>query len=774
MRLFYSFYLIVCLTASGFSQKLLEVTDLDTEIWKESIKNQFQLRRDSIDLSRYEWKESLVKLAAFQGEYCIKNNTESHLQKSSRYKTITDRGNAQGVENAHLYEIIIRIDFKKHKFQQEKDVLAAFNALLLKNKTYVSYLSSKSNVEAGVFAKFSSDVLYTVIVIGSKPVFTADLKTPKNYYNIKTRSSDSKNVCDQCIKKLESMPKDISYDLVVREGQIYFVITNKEWFYKLFNHKMDGLAVDIVLKKQYPCDNPNVTTNSPVSNGLLLKPVFSKELYDNATTNERGNVFVSLGAVPSAWLNEDYELNVLIMQDNILCQYGTFFQIPFDDWQILDLDFDLNLSNKKGNLESTIGKNMTFIVPFEQGKSTFDSLDLKPLTDSLSLAHYNIKKIEIVAYSSVEGTKKINLDLQQKRAKSIVQAIQSYQPKNIEAQISTAENWTEFYADVQKSSKAFLATKDEDEIRNYLNTNRVEELDNILKNHRKAVINIQLERKQFYVDLNEEVILTLLNDSSFNSSDEKYHLIDEVFLRHNIALNLFLAQAVKNKLNWSPEAKTKIVINSFLLDSTQLSNSVDEVSDYLAHNSQSPMIQYNYYVLKLLEWKKMLLTVDVPKNLKQQLISNKLVEVSKLNHLRLNFSILEATHYNEQQNYGMKNESVNNLIKLLPQMNLDDDEKFRVAKFLAKNHQHTLAMKLIQDRTMVYNVHEDLLFLFINLSIIDDKIIQKSDYRAVLANASVVNKERFCTLFNSSLNGGITFQLLQNKHLKRSYCEICQ
>ena len=621
---------------------------------------------------------------------------------------------------------------------------------------------------------FLDEILYVVVVVASKPVFTNDFKTPKNYYNINTRAEDKNGVCPKCIQKLEAMPKDISYDLTIIDGTIYFAITNQEWFYKLFKHKMDGVAVDIVLKNQFPCDNPNVETRSPVSNGYLLKPMFTKEMYKLASRNDRGNVFVPVGKVPEIWRDQEYELNVLILQSNILSQYGTFFQVRFDDWEMIEMPFDLSINSSKGDLEMSIQREMTFVVPFDLGKSTFNAQDLKPLADSLKLARYNITHFEVLAYSSVEGSKKVNLELQQSRAQSIINAIQSYQPKKITSRIQTAENWTEFYTDITTTSKAYLATKSEDEIRSYLNTNRIEEIDALLSKHRKAIIKVQLERKQLYTQLDEATIIQMLNDSSLNQGDDKYQLIDEIFLTEDPSLLQFLNDKVRGNLSWSPEARAKLVISEYLLDSSFFETCLNEMSGFIVEKNSSPMLQYNYYTIKLLDWKMNLYTSEIPKVLKQQLYINKSIDPISLNRLKLNYNILEAAYYTHLQKYDLKKENVNQVLKLIPQMELNDEDRFRIAKFLASHHQYKAALDLLSTRTKASDVHEDLLFLYINLSIIEDKIVQKPEYRATLANAAVVNKERFCNLFNSSFKGGITFQLLQNIYLKRSYCEICE
>jgi hypothetical protein len=56
---------------------------------------------------------------------------------------------------------------------------------------------------------------------------------------------------------------------------------------------------------------------------------------------------------------------------------------------------------------------------------------------------------------------------------------------------------------------------------------------------------------------------------------------------------------------------------------------------------------------------------------------------------------------------------------------------------------------------------------------IDKRLTQTDAYRTVMLNAVNQNKERYCRLFNPSLEDGVTFQLLEDEYLKSTYCENC-
>ena len=85
-----------------------------------------------------------------------------------------------------------------------------------------------------------------------------------------------------------------------------------------------------------------------------------------------------------------------------------------------------------------------------------------------------------------------------------------------------------------------------------------------------------------------------------------------------------------------------------------------------------------------------------------------------------------------------------------------------------------LAVDLLEAKSRRIDIDEDLLFYYLNLTMINKQLTQDQDYRTVLLNAFNMNPERFCTLFNSIENGGVTFQLLEDEYLRTTYCESCQ
>src|SRR6185295_10867743 len=61
--------------------------------------------------------------------------------------------------------------------------------------------------------------------------------------------------CENCRNIIESRPPEVLFGISISEtGDIYFSMTNKEWFNKIFESGSSGITVDLVASDRYNCD----------------------------------------------------------------------------------------------------------------------------------------------------------------------------------------------------------------------------------------------------------------------------------------------------------------------------------------------------------------------------------------------------------------------------------------------------------------------------------------------------------------------------------------
>jgi len=337
-------------------------------------------------------------------------------------------------------------------------------------------------------------------------VFYTSILFSQNTYNIKLVTNANYNKCSSCINLLNNKPQEINFGIEVDvDNNILLLSNSAEWFFNLIKKKKDGIALDIVLKSDFDCSSiPNFNFES-VSLGYLMKPIYKKELQKKSIISKYDELMINLGKLPEQFIGQEYEINMLILQDSYLCNYHTVINIPSYKWNLLDMGlytdtitYKTNTGTNSSNNKDirTYSKKMKFTIPFEKDKITYSSEDIKPLYDSLNISDFIIKRISIRAYSSVEGDKEYNLKLQKGRAESIVKALQTFQPEQIGRNITTSENWMEFYQSIKGTEFESLSELTKQQIKEKLNNKTyAQKLESILSRQRKAVIEINFEKR---------------------------------------------------------------------------------------------------------------------------------------------------------------------------------------------------------------------------------------------------------------------------------------
>ena len=139
----------------------------------------------------------------------------------------------------------------------------------------------------------------------------------------------------------------------------------------------------------------------------------------------------------------------------------------------------------------------------------------------------------------------------------------------------------------------------------------------------------------------------------------------------------------------------------------------------------------------------------------------------------VNYHIVKAEEDARKNNHKGKDSSVNYVLKSYQNLILSDFDYLSIAQFFTYYSNIYDAIHTIEDKVNNITVDEDLLFYYLNLTITKEELTQTEEYRTVMLNAINMNKKRFCSLYNSALKKGVTFQLLEDEFLRATYCENC-
>ena len=328
----------------------------------------------------------------------------------------------------------------------------------------------------------------------------AELKVPFNTKSKKLKDADPRH-CKNCANFKDY--ENLHTGLYVENGKVYLEYSNIRYLKKLLKRPTDGLAVDIVQKEQYGSSDYNIMDNSVRNKGVMLKVIkkdklFAKNLVpldDPKKKNKKPNKLrVEMGVFPKG-IGEDYELNLLIIQDGYVCKTVLRSYMENTDNEsgapIEMLPMPESLAAIKPPFEpKSESALLTFNVPFEKNKSEFKQEDVKPFVDALHEPDFNIDGLYIYAYSSIEGDSVTNAKLQHKRAESVTKVLEQMQHNKISPIIVTNDSWGLFQLEMEDGKFDYLTKLSKHEAINKINHTKglAEELESNLAKERFAQV----------------------------------------------------------------------------------------------------------------------------------------------------------------------------------------------------------------------------------------------------------------------------------------------
>ncbi|PHS08103.1 MAG: hypothetical protein COA88_07355 [Kordia sp.] len=607
----------------------------------------------------------------------------------------------------------------------------------------------------------------------------------QNNFDIIFPQNNREQLCQRCTQTFTKKSKEVKFSIVKdKSNNLFFEVNDKKWFTQLFKNSGDGIAIDIVSKKRYDCTI--VELEDKQLKGHLLKPVYASALKRGLRPSGTNKFKVRVGVLPKSFANDnELEYNILFLNDKNLCRYQTLFNLDSYAWDLLDMGMYLESLTYKTKLGASKGgegytlkhKTLKFIIPFEKNKSEYSQEDIKPLYDSLQLTDFTIKKINIKAYASVEGNLKRNIELQEQRANSIAKALQSFQKSTIINEVSSSENWVEFLNDVSDTKYASFKKLSKSEIKRKLVGEVSKELEIYLKKHRKAVVSLELEKKDKFKDKSANELLSLFKVSIANDN------VDEVTEIQNSLFEKLKNQEISpdflDKMNLPQQVKYARNLNNnsvykYFMEERNLLISMNELERLEKLTPKDGKVKYNLSVLKFTLWRANYQPVDAIA-FKKQILGLKQFGISQtlIQRMLINYHIVKSEKYMRKRDYTNKDKAVAYILKNYKKITLSDFDYLSLSQYLTYYSNYKNAIELLEKKVRSISVDEDLLFYYLNMTLIDNELTKKADYRTIMLNAINMNKERYCKLFNSKDDGGVTFQLLDNEYLRKTYCENC-
>lgn len=791
-NIFLLFFLFLFIAAkSQQPDDAIKIKKIDVLFLEKLLAEKINEQRKNEQLNKLKIDAKLTEIAFDQTEYNLKTGTPDIIQNNKKKETLPNRitffeamhGNA--AENATKIPLELKV-----KIEGEKDRRSLHTYQELVDFAVASWMkdkASKTNILTPTFYTIGTGIsvdkkekaIYINQIYATEPfILPQGVPFVKDDYKIEPYN---KTKCNDLERGFSYLPELMSDNIFFRNGEIFFYFHDLALLKKVLKDNKDGIALDIISKTQFECGSGNKFYPSKLHTGIMLPPIYKSQLFSKNPLEKDNQIEVSLGPIPSFVDTNTTEFNLLIIKDNCLCNTIIYNSLGGENLKSLGLSLILDTLSVSKQADS-VTSVLKFTIPFDKNKSYYKKEDIKPFLDSLNLKKYDLKKIEVFAYSSIEGKMKENIKLQEKRAKSIIEAIQNYNLKNVETAISTEENWGGFFESLKGSPyESDFAKLSKEEIRKLVNSDTLNyNLEPYLEDQRNAKIVLTVEK----IYMNDELIKVLpqrykealkkkeydkalLYQSVIFSNIENGKIDKEIlseikipFFKETIRLNNNLIA-----FRWlNAESKNKDSLNNYLLRDIVTQLRIDPTNPYLL---------YNKTTLDLLLWTEKYERVKDPKFLLKDIkaLYNVGLENWRISQLLLNYHIIAADYYYETMKFEDRDRSLNEVKKILLQSQLNRDQTYQIAEYFIFQMRINWTIELMKPWAEKPTIDEDFLFTFLSAAIYNKKLVPEKEYLLFMQKAKTLNKERFCKLFGYP---NMSFQLLKDVSVKNMYCQSCE
>ncbi|MFI5219471.1 MAG: hypothetical protein ACHQNT_08265 [Bacteroidia bacterium] len=591
--------------------------------------------------------------------------------------------------------------------------------------------------------------------------------------------------CSSCQILIEKMPKEVLFGIQINsDGEVYFAMNDKNWFDKIFKNNSYGVSVDLISKERYNCSK-QTSVKAGIPKGLMLQAKYKNALLESSSELYNNGIFTKIGNIPLSLVGKEIEGNLVILYTNKICYYTNFVDIERDMWQLLPMGFFTDtLLNEYINVE--VDKDDFFLysskidieIPFTKGSSTFDFSYLKKYYNSINLSSSSIKKVEIRAYSSIEGPETVNKELMSKRAESMIVALKKYQLSIERINVITAENWLDFFKDIKGTKFENLSPLSKLEIKQKLTDAKLlSEAEPILARHRKVVAILYLENKTHFSTESDSSILKQFNKAiAAKEISNSQNILKEIANRiidKKLPIEFIRRIEVPNSKEYSPLLNDR-EIYKYILKETYEYEALENLLEIRKLDSINGKLNYNICVMRFFLWQfsddslsKVLLPGEI-ENLNKQGISDILSK-----RMEINYYILKSEDQMRAFDYEGKDSSLNKIRIIYRHISSTDEDTYSLAKYYSFYSHFEWAQEIIEPIVGNVNINEDLLFYYLNLLFFQPDTYFTDKFKKATLNAINLNTKRFCNFFNPCDKGGASMQLLEYEEINELYCSEC-
>ena len=747
------------------------------------------------------------------------------VNSPSHYKNII-------TANYQITGLSVNIDYEKKRiYAVQKFAKVNFKYVFNENKSmflYSNYISP--------------------ITIESHKQMNWDKYKEKYPYKIKPLNKKS----PEYNKGIKVLNKSAGFQrLKVVHNSIYLEMNlNADGLVNFLSKNKDGLAIEYINYLPFDCGNDQYYSRPSRRNGksqlsdTLLFPVYRKDLMKGFKPKRKStgsrikaelrkkdkerNLFqkiidgynmpyypdkfkYKLAKIPKNIEWGYYEMNLVYIKNKQIYRVQHFNGICGEFYEEFN---KLDFTSEFGDITfMPIAKkrDLNFNFHFKRGSSSYNYQDLKPVLDSLTEDAFIVLSAKVDAYSSVEGSEKKNKEIQQKRAKSIIEALESKQSTKIHPTINTHTNWPLFHTQIKEIDQlSSLRTLDSVEILKKLKDKEfIKSIEPFLSKQRIAKIDIKT-----VFDLNDSTLPYLIQQKYIyhqnimkikkkNYDNFIAKNLSDTLLRQEMkdstlheldtlkSIQLFAFNKIKsgdwdisfiNKLDYlSVDWTTDLYLNHFYMErflkipSNKRKYTIKEFQSCTSIENFHGKGAFNYLRFLIKQWGGEnpltdFKTEDIQKLLEK--IEYQCPElIADLLKLKINFWFKAAQFHFHKKEINLKNEYLIRIFLHYRDKKITENHALKLAKFFVHFENYKPAQIILNKFHDTTKNEETLAYIYklFNYNNIEENNNEFAEQCIKIRGRMSINN--WCGMFIGPCN--ISFQVLDHEGLRNFYCQEC-
>ena len=753
-----------CLSFSSFGQ----LTDQNKIQLKKELSALVNALRKEKGLKALQFHPSLEKAAEMHSKYMAEKGILDHVEKNVEFSTPTKRVlKAGGTDLEAVGENVLYSTPQKFPLDSAAIVVLAkemFESWKNSPGHYANMINKTYELGDFGFEVNAKHVVYATQVFAKKGIVVKN-QLSNNAFGLKQGPKD----CAKDLDGFMNLVNQLGNSIEIQGNEVMFYYSDFDQFNRILKGDKDGIAVDIIQRSQVPCSADNQLDMSPFYDGVLLKPLYKKEILSKNQAESNYRLITSLGKVPEHLKGKELNISLVLIKNGNACLYLSPGVVPSENYHLSKVE--PKLTNPPDAVFSHEG-----IIESVEVKYDFRPSDSIPLTyPSFKSNGRAVHSVYIQSFTSIDGDKRANDYYHYMRAQTIKKHIQSKLNVPNEAfTIDARENWELMDFQMLYYFADELASMSRDSIKKHYSDYEGIPWRELFQKQRRSTATINFIGKippnAPMKQLAEMNLRTALINKNWNQANRSMYELYQLKQFPHFIIESPYFEIIKSQSELTQNAAALFIMSGKTDDDlvTQfLYASLSRSKDLSFEAKENLALLYAQIAFELLTvW-------DLPaQSLANVIHPTRIISMVEGNQFRdevmLNMHLTFINYFGQVNDAKNIRKSFDFISSQFNNVTLPVKEEIDLVLFFNQWSRYDLTIDRLKPLFKNGKLNEEGVFILAKTLSFYHQAADQALLDEVMAKAMAMNKVKWCKWINAE------FQQLRNPKLKEQYCKTCK